>query len=589
MGAEDCVSKNRGFDSRQLHKKASMAEKPNRAPHMRSLRRRGAVTLVILIVMALLVLAGFRWARAGSLPRIEVAGADVGGLSESELDRRLTELAETRSAEQVEVVRESVADAEAHSETFSRSMLGYSFNVTETRERVLERGRQANPLAALADQIRASLTTIEVAPVENVDEDELERWAAGVAESFELTPREGDLRFRRGSVRLVMPRPGAVVEEEALEAAARRSALRDGAQELEVSLAQVEPEISESAVREAAEEAREILSQSVSIRHGHRGVRLDPRHLSRVLSTEIQETEGRTELELSVSPDRLDEVAGDRLEKLERAPQDAGFTVSGASVKIVKGRRGFELDHEKLAERLLSIARSADRRGRAPGTRKPPDFSTADARKLNIDEQVSTFTTEHSCCEPRVENIHRIADMIDGTVVKSGETFSVNDAVGRRTRQKGFVPAPAIYQGEYVAEVGGGISQFATTMYNAIFFGGYELVDYKAHSYYISRYPAGREATLSYPSVDLAFRNDSEAGLYIDTSYTDTSITVTFYGSTDQEAEATSGEPHNYKNPPMQCEENPSLDKGEGRVIQEGSSGFDIVVYRVFTDSNREP
>lgn len=565
-----------------------MAEKSNGSRRMQLLRRRGTAVVALLIVMALLLLGAFRWARAGSLPGVEVAGVDVGALSESELGRRLAEVAESRAAEQIEIMREPVADADAYSETFRRSMLGYSFDVGGTSARVLERGRQANPLAALADHIRATFTTIEVTPAEEVDPEELERWAAGVVESFEVTPREGDLRFRRGSVRPVMPRPGAVVEQGALETAARRVPLRGGPQELEVPLTQVEPEVTASAVREAAKEAREILSEPVSIERGNRDIRLNPRHLSRLLTTQTQETDAGTELELSVTPERLEEVAGDRLERLERAPKDAGFTVSGDSVEVVKARPGFELDHEKLAERLLAIARSGDRRGRAPGTTKSPDFSTADARGLNIDEQVSTFTTEHACCQPRVENIHRIADMIEGTVVEPGETFSVNDAVGERTRQKGFVPAPAIYEGEYVDEVGGGISQFATTLYNAIFFGGYEFVDYKAHSYYISRYPAGREATLAYPSVDLAFRNDSDAGVYIDTSYTDTSITVTFYGNTDLDVEATAGDPHNYKDPPMQCEENPSLDKGERHVIQEGSRGFDIVVYRVFTNLDRE-
>ncbi len=565
-----------------------MADKTSGARGMQLLRRRVAAGVVGVIVITLLLLAGFRWARAGSLPGIEVAGVDVGALSETELDQRLAEVAETRAAEPIEVVREPVADADAYSETFRRSMLGYSLGVTETRERVLERGRQANPLAALADQIRASFTTIEVETVETVDPDELEEWAADVADSFEVTPRDGDLRFRGGSVRAVMPRPGAVVEQGALEAEARRTVLRDGPQELEVPLTEVEPDMTPAAVREAATQAREILAGPVSIVRGESKIRLTPRHLSRMVTTDMEETSDGTELELSVDPERLEEVAGDRLGKLERAPKDAGFTLSDGSVEIVQGQPGFELDHEKLAERLLGIARSDDRRGRAPGTHKSPEFSTKDARRLNIDEQVSTFTTEHSCCQPRVENIHRIADMLDGTVVKPGETFSVNDAVGERTRQKGFVPAPAIYEGEYVDEVGGGISQFATTLYNAIFFGGYELVDYKAHSYYISRYPAGREATLAYPSVDLAFRNDSDAGVYIDTSYTDTSITVTFYGNTDLEVEATSGEPHNYKDPPTQCEENRSLAKGERRVIQEGTRGFDIVVYRVFTNSDRE-
>ncbi len=75
--------------------------------------------------------------------------------------------------------------------------------------------------------------------------------------------------------------------------------------------------------------------------------------------------------------------------------------------------------------------------------------------------------------------------------------------------------APQILQGEFVDAVGGGVSQFATTFYNAIFFGCYEIVEHTPHSFYFSRYPEGREATISWPSPDVVFRNDSDALILI--------------------------------------------------------------------------
>ena len=148
---------------------------------------------------------------------------------------------------------------------------------------------------------------------------------------------------------------------------------------------------------------------------------------------------------------------------------------------------------------------------------------------------VSSFTTYHSCCEPRVTNIHIMADEIDGMVVLPGETFSVNDRLGARTEAKGYVPAPILLNGEsyccdHPLNIGGGTSQFGTTIYNAIFWGGYEIIDHKPHSRYIDRYPLGIEATLGYSWPDVVFRNDTFTPITIDTSYTNTSITVAFYG-----------------------------------------------------------
>jgi vancomycin resistance protein YoaR len=115
-------------------------------------------------------------------------------------------------------------------------------------------------------------------------------------------------------------------------------------------------------------------------------------------------------------------------------------------------------------------------------------------------------------------------------VILPGDRFSINEKVGPRTRANGFVKAPVIYEGEFTEDIGGGVSQFATTFFNAAFFGGYEIVAHKPHTYYISRYPQGREATVSFPQPDLVIANDSTTGILVRTSYTESSITVTFFG-----------------------------------------------------------
>ena len=149
---------------------------------------------------------------------------------------------------------------------------------------------------------------------------------------------------------------------------------------------------------------------------------------------------------------------------------------------------------------------------------------------------IGTFTTYYPAGQPRVTNIHLIADAVDGAVVQPGEVFSLNEHVGERTEAKGYVEAPAIIGGVIVtsghpANIGGGTSQFATTLYNAVFFAGVEDVYHRPHSIYFSRYPMGREATLSWPGPDVQFRNDTPIPLVIDTSHTATSVTVELIGS----------------------------------------------------------
>jgi vancomycin resistance protein YoaR len=176
---------------------------------------------------------------------------------------------------------------------------------------------------------------------------------------------------------------------------------------------------------------------------------------------------------------------------------------------------------------------------------EPPKRTAASLSQLGVKEKVAEFTTRHPAGAPRVTNIHRIADIVQGAVIEPGDTFSVNDYVGRRTVANGFVPAPIIGENGYFTEdVGGGVSQFATTLFNAAFFAGLEIPAYQAHGIYISRYPYGREATLDYGNIDLRIRNNTPYGMLIWPTYTDSSITVSLYstryieaGQSDQKAE----------------------------------------------------
>jgi hypothetical protein len=197
---------------------------------------------------------------------------------------------------------------------------------------------------------------------------------------------------------------------------------------------------------------------------------------------------------------------------------------------------------------------------------------------------ISEFTTEHPAGQSRVINIQLFADTVDGAIVLPGEEFSLNEHVGQRTSEKGYVPATMIQGGELIDDVGGGVSQFATTFYNAVFYGCYEVIDHKPHSYYFSRYPEVNEATISWPQPNLIFRNNTDTVVVIRTTYTDTSITVQFYGDNGGcEVERQLGSRYNYTDPAEQYVENPELNPDEEEVTQRGWGGFTNTVKRVMT------
>jgi hypothetical protein len=162
----------------------------------------------------------------------------------------------------------------------------------------------------------------------------------------------------------------------------------------------------------------------------------------------------------------------------------------------------------------------------------PPKINPDNVGTFGVKEQVSTFTTNHPAGQPRVTNIHRMADIVKGTVIMPGETFSLNGRVGERTVAKGFVVDHQINdEGKFDDAVGGGVSQFATPTFNAAFFAGLDYGEYQSHSIYISRYPYGREATVSWQHPDLQVKNTTPFAVMIWATYTGTSLTVSMYST----------------------------------------------------------
>jgi vancomycin resistance protein YoaR len=211
-----------------------------------------------------------------------------------------------------------------------------------------------------------------------------------------------------------------------------------------------------------------------------------------------------------------------------------------------------------------------------------PDFTTADARRLQIAEPVSSFATHFPYAAYRNINIPRAAQLINGTILKPGETFSLNHTVGERTPGNGFTEGYVIADGVYAKELGGGVSQVATTTFNAAFFAGLQDVTHTAHSFYINRYPVGREATVVWPHIDLKFKDTTPYGVLVRASVTKATprhqgtVRVTMYSTKYWDIRTTKSNRYDGRQPHTRHL------TGSGCVPNHGYAGFDIDVDRLF-------
>jgi vancomycin resistance protein YoaR len=204
---------------------------------------------------------------------------------------------------------------------------------------------------------------------------------------------------------------------------------------------------------------------------------------------------------------------------------------------------------------------------------------------MGVEERISTFTTTYDGSNTsRTNNIHTLGNALDGKLVAPGATFSFNGAVGERTAAKGYQEANAIVKGKLVPQLGGGICQVGTTLFNTAFFAGVPIPVRQNHSFFISHYPKGRDATVSWGGPDLKWKNDTKDWILISVAYTSDSITIAFYGTKQGYDVAYTTGPFTNETPyPIEKENDPTLKAGVKVVKDRGETGKKCVVVRTVT------
>ncbi|WP_396454615.1 VanW family protein [Actinomadura sp.] len=195
---------------------------------------------------------------------------------------------------------------------------------------------------------------------------------------------------------------------------------------------------------------------------------------------------------------------------------------------------------------------------------------------------MSTYTTRFKPGEPRVRNIELAARILDGHIVEPRTTFSFNDVVGPRVRSRGYVPAPAIMGARLVKDVGGGICQVSTTLFNAVFRAGLDIRESRAHTMWMPEYPEGREAAVSYPQLDFTWKNDTDAPVRIQVTYTGSSLTVNLWGERKYDVRSRTSERYGFK--PYRT----GVGRGRKCVPMAGREGFEIDVWRTLYSGGRK-
>ncbi|GAA2158550.1 VanW family protein [Pedococcus bigeumensis] len=413
----------------------------------------------------------------------------------------------------------------------------------------------------------------------SVDRDKLRAALRAVEATLDTEVVQGSVTFPAGKVKVVQPVEGSTlsVEKTADEVAARWPSTTPVTPQVD----RVAPAVSAQEVdRAVAEFAAPAVSAPVTVKVGAKSFAVAPAAFAPALAMK-PDSAGN----LAPSIDNAKLVAAVRKSAaaagLEAKPRDAKITFKGTTPVVVPSAAGATLDEKSIVSAFVPALTSSTRTATVTTAVVQPKLTTAEAEKIKPREVVSTFTTYFPYNPPRTENITIAARTLNGTYVGPGEQFSLNKVLGQRTAAKGYNPAPVINNGRLTTDYGGGISQLSTTTFNAAFFSGVRIDEYLAHSFYISRYPEGREATISWPDVDQKWTNDTGYGILIQAFVSNGSVTVTFHGTKVWDIDSVKSPRRNVVQPRTIVDDRP------GCVTQSPSTGFDVTVTRVFKKAGK--
>ncbi len=501
------------------------------------------------------------------LPRdTTIAGVAVGGLNRSDAEDRLDEALAERASAPLEV------EVDGRSRQVGPDEAGLSLDATASVAQVAG-GSRWSP-ATLWERFTGGH---DLEAVVAVDDDQLASYLASLDDQVATEPVEGAVRLTRKGAKVTDPVPGTRVDADAARDALVAAYLSVRAVDLPTT--EVAPEIDGDEVDRAVEEfAEPALSAPVTLRFGDSTVTLKPRQYVRALRL----VPDGGQLVPKLRPKALAQQLSSLVSGDGAAPVDAEIKLLAGKPRVIPAKPGVSFDQAEVDAAFLDLVvrPDGDRVMEVPAKVVEPDFTTKDAEALAIKEEVSSFTTYFPYAEYRNINIGRAAELVDGTIVSPGETFSLNGTVGERTAENGFTTGFVISNGIFKEDLGGGVSQMATTMFNAAFFAGMTDVQHKPHSFYIDRYPVGREATVAWPTVDLQFRNDTPYGVLIHARVTPSNsssqgvVTVRFFSTKYWDITTKTGERYAFTSPATRILDTPDC------YPNSGYGGFDVDIWR---------
>ena len=428
--------------------------------------------------------------------------------------------------------------------------------------------------------LKSAIFSTEVKPTINLDENTFKIALAKVITDNTKTPINATLATQGGKVVTTEAVSGTQIDWEKTKKSLRESWLYEG-RKAEVVIVYIPPAVSNEDVNKVRSNLADLaVASPITLKIGTRSIEISPE----VIGTALNFVPNKEKLESKFDETVIVNEISRLIPNIQTTASDAKFDFPGDKVVIVPAQEGIKFKPGQLDAALSPAFRQKDNRVvNLDSAVVKPLITTESLDALGIKEQLSTFRQDFDYLPYREINVGQAARYMDGKILKSGEIFSMNETIKERTTKNGYVKG--IYIGEggrFDFGLGGGVSIITSATWTAAFYAGLERIEQRAHSVHIARYAPGLEATVSWPKLDLKFKNNTQNNILIKAIPARDGITIAMYGTKEYDRiTAKFGEPYNLNN---NIDVVNSYDPN--CLPQDPAPGFKIVVTRQFWKNN---
>lgn len=323
-----------------------------------------------------------------------------------------------------------------------------------------------------------------------------------------------------------------------------------------------------------------IEEDNLIIKKGKKGLQINSEELKKQLNEVIKKEENRKIIILvnEITPEEID------IEKIynEIKKEAQNAYISQEPLEVHSHVNG--VDFAISLEEAKNILEEQKEEYVIPLKITIPEITLNDLGKEAFPQILGTFSTTYNTSnQNRITNLKLASEKIDGTIILPGETFSYNKVVGERTIAKGYKEAAVYAGGKVVDGIGGGICQLSSTLYNSVLYANLEITSRSNHRFLTSYVTAGRDATVSWGTIDFCFKNTRSYPIKITSEVKNGVVTTSIYGIKEEkeyevviESKVTEVIPYSTK-----YVKDSTLKEDEEEIVQYGANGAKSETYKI--------